>query len=135
MCAGPLANRIATNCNLCRNRLKLPFNQHKGFFPDERMLIRSPPFSATAMDFLGPFQVKALSNAKCLLKTWPIVFGCLNTGAIHVELNQTYGTDALLLSISSFIAIRGYPSVFYTDHGTQLCKAGEFIESQEEPAN
>ena len=69
------------------------------------------------------------------MKVWPVVFGCLNTGAIHIELNKTYGTDALLLSITAFTSIRGYPTVFYTNQGTQLCKAGKYIDSKEDPVN
>ena len=63
------------------------------------------------------------------------MFGCLNTGAVHIELNKTYGTDALLLSITSFTSIRGYPIKFYTDKGTQLSKAGSFINNNKNPAN
>ena len=69
------------------------------------------------------------------MKVWPVVFRCLNTGAVHIELNKTYGTDALLLSITAFTSIRGYPTVFYTDRGTQLCKAGKYIDSKEDPFN
>ena len=99
------------------------------------MFIGSPPFTSTAMDFLGPYKVKAMNNARSFLKVWPVIFGCLNTGAMHIELNKTYGTDALLLSISAFTSIRGYPSVFYTDRGTQLCKAAKYINSKEDPVN
>ena len=87
------------------------------------------------MDFLGPYKVKAMNNACSYLKVWPVVFGCLNTGAVHIELNKTYGTDALLLSISAFTSISGYPAVFYTGRGTQLCKAAKFINSKEDSVN
>ena len=87
------------------------------------------------MDFLGPYKVKAMNNARSFLKVWPVIFGCLNTGAVHMELNKTYGTDTLLLSISAFTSIRGYPSVFYTDRGSQLCKAAKYIDSKEDPVN
>ena len=69
------------------------------------------------------------------MKVWPDVFGCLNTGAVHIKLNKDYGTDALLLSITSFTSIRGYLAKYYTNKGTQLLKAGSFIDSKENPAN
>ena len=87
------------------------------------------------MDFLGPFKIKAMVRSKMSMKVWPVVFACLNTGAVHVELNKTYGTDALLLSITAFTSLRGYPKIFYTDRGSQLCKAAQFIESVEDPAS
>merc|ERR1711867_200385 len=87
------------------------------------------------MDFPGPCKVKAMNKARSFLKVWPFIFSCLNTGAVHITLNKTYGTDALLLSISAFISIRGYPSIFYTDKVTQLCKAAKYVDSKEDPVN
>ena len=133
--ARPLADRVAADCLECRRRLKVPLTQRLGFLPQERMLIFNPPFTATALDFLGPFQVKAMNNARSLLKVWPVVFGCLNTGAIHLELTHTYGTDALLLAMGAFTGIRGYPALFYTDRGSQLCKAAQFVDKKEDPQN
>ena len=78
---------------------------------------------------------KAKTNTRSQMKVWPVVFGCLNTGAVHIELNKNYGTDALLLSITLFTSIRGHPAKFYTDRGTQLSKAGSFIDPRENPAN
>ena len=95
------------------------------------MFIGCTHFTLTAIDFLGPYKVKAMTNACLQMKVWPVVFGCLNTGAVHIKLNKDYGTDALLLSITSFTSIRGYPAKFYTDKGTQLSKAGSFIDSKE----
>ena len=123
--ARPLANKIASECLQCRVRLKTPLSQREGFLPEERLMTLTPPFTATAMDFLGPFKIKAMVRSKTSLKVWPVVFACLNTGAVHVELNKTYGTDALLLSITAFTSLRGYPRVFYTDRGSQLCKAAQ----------
>ena len=76
-----------------------------------------------------------MTNARSQIKVRPVVFGCLNTGAVHIKLNKTYSTNALLLSIISFTSIRGYPARFYTDKGTQLSKAGSFIDNKEDPAN
>ena len=35
----------------------------------------------------------------------------------------------------SFTSILSHPAKFYTDRGTQLSKAGSFIDSKENPAN
>ena len=133
--ARPLARKIAGSCLECRQRYKVLLNQREGELPEEKLFIGCPPFTSTAIDFLGPYKVKAMNNARSQLKVWPIIFGCLNTGAVHIELNKTYVTDALLLSITLFTSIRGYPARFYTDRGTQLSKAGSFIDSKDDPAN
>ena len=116
-------------------KIQDPDEPARSTIPEERMFLGSPPFTSTAMDFLGPYKVKAMTNSRSIMKVWPVVFGCLNTGAVHIELNKTYGTDALLSSITAFTSIRGYPTVFYTDQGTKLCKAGKFIDSKEDPVN
>ena len=133
--ARPLARKIARSCLVCQRKYKVLLNQREGELPDERLFIGCPPFTCTAIDFLGPYKVKAMTNAQSQMKVWRVVFGCLNTGAVHIKLNKTYGMDALLLSITSFTSIHGYPAKFYTDKGTQLSKADSFINSKEDPAN
>ena len=131
--ARPLADKVAAECWECRRWLKAPLCQRLGFLPEERMLIFAPPFTATSIDFLGPFLVKAMNNARTQLKVWPIIFACLNSGAVHIELSNTYGTDTLLQTIDVFTALRGNPAMFYTDRGSQLCKAAQFIGTKEDP--
>ena len=46
------------------------------------------------------------------MKVLPVVFGYLNTDAVHIELNKNYRTDALLLSITSFTSICDYLAKF-----------------------
>ena len=121
----PLAKKVSGDCLECRRRFKILMSQREAPIPEERMFLGSPPFTSTVMDFLGPYKVKAMTNSRLTMKVWPVVFGCLNTGAVHIKLNKTYGTNAFLLSIRAFTSIRGYPTVFYTDRGTQLCKAGK----------
>ena len=117
--ARPLAKKVSGDCLECRRRFKILLNQREAPIPEERMFIGLPPFTSTAMDFLGPYKVKAMNNSRSFLKVWPVIFGCLITGAVYIEFNKTYGTNALLLSITAFTSIRGYPSVFYTNRGTQ----------------
>ena len=61
--------------------------------------------------------------------------GCLNTGALHLELAHNYGTDALLLALESFTGVRGYPDIIYSDRGSQIRKAAEYTASKEDPEN
>ena len=130
----PLADRIAADCLRCRRDAKKYQQQQMGMLPLERTKFPAKPWSSTAIDLLGPFKVKAMNNSRSKLKTWPIVFGCHLTGALHVELCWTYGTDAFLTAFDNFTAIRGKPSSVYTDRGSQLTKASTFI-AEENPKN
>ena len=133
--ARPMADRVAADCTLCRKRLACPLSQRLGFLPEERTQVFSPPFKATALDFLGPYWVKGWPNPRSRLKVWPVVMGCLNTGALHLELAHNYGTDALLTALESFTGIRGYPDTLYSDRGSQLQKAAAYTASKENPEN
>merc|ERR1711867_315642 len=97
--ARPLAKKVSGDCLECHRRFKILMSQHEAYIPEERMFLGSPPFTSTAMDFLGPYKVKAMTNSRLTMKVWSVVFGCLNTGGVHIKFNKTYGTDALLLSI------------------------------------
>ena len=65
------------------------------------------------------------------MNTWPIVYGCHQTGALHIELAASYSADCFLLCFSAFCAVRGHPAFVYTDRGTQLRKASSAISSAE----
>ena len=76
-----------------------------GDLPEERCDIEAKPFSAICLDLLGPVTVKAMTNKRAHMKTWPILFVCQATGALHLELMHNYGTEALLLQWARFTSI------------------------------
>ena len=61
-----------------------------------------------------------MTNKRAHMKTWPILFVCQATGALHLELMHNYGTEALLLQWARFTSIRGNPAVVVSDQGKQL---------------
>ena len=61
--ARPLARKITNNCPECQRRYKVFLNQQEGELPDKKMFIGCPPFTSIAIDFLGPYNVKAMTNA------------------------------------------------------------------------
>ena len=56
-----------------------------------------------------------MNNKRCKLKTWPVVFCCMNTGALHIELSENYSSDAFLICYEKFVSIRGRPTAVYSD--------------------
>ena len=58
-------------------------------------------------DLLGPVTVKEMTNKRARMKTWPILFVCQATRALHRELVHNYGTEALLLQWARFTSIQG----------------------------
>ena len=56
------------------------------------------------------------------------LFNCVTTRALHTALTADYGTDAILQTIRRFTAIRGCPSEFRSDQGSQLMSAAKEIQ-------
>ena len=71
ICARPLARKITNGCLECQRKYKVFLSQREGELPKEKMFISHPPFTSTAIDFLGPYKVKAMTNARSQMKVWP----------------------------------------------------------------
>lgn len=54
-----------------------------------------------------------------------VIFNCLSTRAVHVDLAADYSTNKFLMVLRRFVSIRGYPSKLYSDNGPQLVAANE----------
>ena len=75
-----------------------------------------------------------MNNARSKLKTWPIVLCCMNTGALHIELSHSYGSESFITCYDRFVSLRGTPSAVYSDRGSQLTKASD-INTEENSVN
>ena len=65
------------------------------------------PFSNTGADYFGPIQAKTSCKTRINqgpLKTYGVIFTCLNTRAIHVKLPSDLSTDSFILSLHRFLA-------------------------------
>ena len=64
--------------------------------PKERLFIYDKPFTSTAVDYFGPFLVKHSKTTKrnqALTKRYGVIYTCLTTRAIHLELAGDLWTD------------------------------------------
>ncbi|KAF7689554.1 hypothetical protein HF521_012907 [Silurus meridionalis] len=82
-----------------------------------RLRLYKPPFYSTVMDCFGPFQTKI---GRRLEKRWGIIFKCLTTRCVHIELLTAIDTDSFLMALRRFIARRGTPSELIYDQGTNF---------------
>ena len=116
--ATPLAKSVVAKCNFCKFKRKILREQKMGKLPSERVDVNCPPWTSISLDLTGPVKVKGMVNVRTTMKVWPIVFCCLSTGAIHVCLMHSYGTDAFLLQWENFTALRGHPKLVWSDKGS-----------------
>ena len=133
--ARPLADQVARDCLQCRRKLKCFAEQRMGFLPLERTDVFSKPFTNSSIDLLGPYGVKAMVNSRATMKVWVVVLVCLSTGALHIEVASSYGTDSFLVAFKTFVSLRGRPARVYTDLGSQIVKAATYATAQESPVN
>ena len=98
-----------------------PETQVMADLPQTRLAPHTPPFHFTSCDYFGPYKVKKGRNKTT--KHYGVIFTCLNTRAVHLELAVDCSTMDFLQVLRRFFAIRGYPKCMRSDNGTQLVGA------------
>uniref|UniRef100_A0A8D8VU26 Integrase catalytic domain-containing protein n=1 Tax=Cacopsylla melanoneura TaxID=428564 RepID=A0A8D8VU26_9HEMI len=93
--------------------------------PKERVAV-CPPFSYTGLDYLGPLTIVEGGSR---LKTWCIIFTCMASRAIHLELVPDMSSEEFLLGLRRFVAARGSPLVIVSDNALQFKLTAEVIKS------
>ena len=87
--------------------------------------VYTPSFH-TACDYFGPYPVK-ISRNKCA-KYYGVIFTCMVTRAIHLELTVDYSTMEFLQTPRWLFAIRGQPALLMSDNRSQLVGAERELE-------
>lgn len=109
------------SCMDCRRWRANPASQQMADLPPARLRLFKPAFYSTGMDCFGPFWIKIGRRRE---KRWGILFKCLTTRAVHIDLLTSIDTDSFLMAFRRFIARRGKPAEVYSDQGTNF-KGGE----------
>ncbi|KAE8278169.1 hypothetical protein D5F01_LYC23757 [Larimichthys crocea] len=105
------------SCIDCRKRKARPLIPRMADLPPSRLRLFKPPFWSTGMDCFGPFLIKVGRRRE---KRWGILFKCLTTRCIHIDLLSGLDTDSFLMSFRRFVARRGTPFEVHSDHGTNF---------------
>ena len=129
-----LAKRVVKDCYHCKLMKKKACEQKMGFLPEERLSFGTPPFTYISLDLAAPILVLDMVKKRVTMKCWPVIFCCLNTGAVHIELLHSYGADAFLSRWNVFVSLRGNPKLVVSDKGSQLVAAANTI-SKEDPTS
>ena len=123
---GRMAKTITSKCAISRNLRKKPLNQLMGHIPNLRVAAGFPAFSNTAMDMFGPVQVKL--GRKTLKEAQVIIFACMTSCAIHLELVKDKTSDAFLMGLQRFACLHGHQNVCWSDHGTNFVGAQGYLK-------
>ena len=129
-----LVKTMIYKCVTCRGLRGKTTTQKMADLPPDRAECQ-PPFTYCGMDLFGPFLVK---ERRTTIKRYGVIFTCLTTRAVHIEMAYTLTTDSFIQSLRKFLSIRGPARLLRCDNGTnfvganrELAKAAEAIQAPE----
>ncbi|XP_026666969.1 uncharacterized protein LOC113463933 [Ceratina calcarata] len=108
---------LVSKCSICRMRRARPANPKMADLPPARLAFRLRPFSHCGVDYFGPMQVKIGRRRE---KRWGVLFTCLTTRAVFIELAHSLSTDSAIMAFRRFTSRRGTPVCVYSDNGTNF---------------
>ncbi|XP_062584179.1 uncharacterized protein LOC134245966 [Saccostrea cucullata] len=115
-----------SKCVMCR-KLRGKFSQQKmADLPEDRCK-PSPPFSYVGVDTFGPWMVafRRTRGESANQKRWGLLFTCLVTRAIHIEIIEQLTSSSFINALRRFVALRGPVTQFRSDRGTNFVGASE----------
>lgn len=104
-------------CAACQRWRGQPSIPRMADLPAARLRLHKPAFYSTGVDCFGPIMVKAGRRQE---KRWGIIFKCLTTRAVHLDLLKSMDSDAYLMALRRFVARRGSPAELWSDQGTNF---------------
>ncbi|XP_014676742.1 PREDICTED: uncharacterized protein LOC106816632 [Priapulus caudatus] len=119
-----VVSTIIHHCVTCRKLRGRLEHQKMADLPADR-LAPGPPFTSVGVDMFGPWAVVSRRTRGGLAhsKRWAILFTCLTTRAIHIEVVEDMSSSAFINSVRRFVAIRGNVKEFRSDRGTNFVGA------------
>lgn len=113
--------KILKECIVCRRSRGTMLTQHMADLPEDRTE-PSPPFTCVGIDVFGPWLIstRRLRGGAANSKRWGLVFTCLSSRAIHIELLESMDASSFICALRRFSAIRGPVSKIRCDRGTNF---------------
>ena len=109
------AVRSAWNeCQQFKNQRAMPKVPEMGSLPSYRVKRCERPFTKVGMDYFGPLQVTVGRHHE---KRYGVLFTCLATRAIHLEIAHSLSTDSCIMATRRMSARRGALLEIFLDNG------------------
>ncbi len=81
------------------------------------------------VDYFGPFTIRGEVQKRVRGKCYGVLFTCMTVRAVYVDIAHDYSTPGFMMVLRRFASIRGWPSKFYSDKGTQLVGASNELNT------
>ena len=117
-----LVGHHISKCVICRKLRAAPQQQLMAELPTDR-LEQVPPFTFSAVDCFGPFYIR---EGRKEMKRYGVLFTCMASRAIHLEIAASLTTDSFLNAYRRFVCRRGPIQQLRSDQGsvgysTKIC--------------
>ena len=116
--------KLIKKCAICQKLRATVKDQKMADLPKER-LEASPPFTYSAVDYFGPWYIK---QGRKEMKRYGVLFTCMSSRAIHLEVSETLGTDSFLNAYRRFVCRRGAIRQLRCDCGTNFVGASAELQ-------
>lgn len=115
-----VVKKISNDCNHCKIRKATPQIPRMAQLPKARVTPFTPPFAFTGLDYFGPISV---THRRCQEKRYGVLFTCLVTRAVHIEIAYSLDVSSCIMAIRNFMQRHGEPAEIYSDNGTNFVAA------------
>ncbi|XP_062600292.1 uncharacterized protein LOC134261921 [Saccostrea cucullata] len=112
---------VLEKCVICRKLRGQNEHQKMADLPENR-ITPGPPFTNVGIDTLGPwsFVTRKTRGGAANSKRWAIMFTCLITRAIHLDVVEDLSSSSFVNALKRFTAIRGPIKIIRSDCGTNF---------------
>lgn len=119
--------KLIHRCVKCRKLRRPVEEQRMSELPRECCEVSAPVMFCGMEDCFGPFVTKR-GRKEC--KRYGLIFTCLSSRALHLEMLEDMSTDAFINALRCFIILRGAVCQLRCDQGTNFVGAkNEFKEA------
>lgn len=117
-----ILNKLTRECQWCKMKRAQPIYPKMADHPADRLAFKKRAFTNVGIDLFGPI-ITTVGRRK--QKRWGVLFTCLTTRAVHLELAHSLSGESLVMAIENFVNRRGPPKVIRSDNGSNLVWAAK----------
>lgn len=122
-----LVRKILNSCISCRKLQSKPLEQIMGELPSDRVTSDIPAFTKVGIDYFGPFYVSYFRKSQ---KRYGVIFSCMSSRALHLEVAHSLTTDSFINALRRFICRRGNVTHVTSDNGTNLASGNRELKEE-----